>query len=331
MLLTAFLTTFSAAFFTAASLPAQTAAPVEAELEKGRQLLQQHEYFAALQQYQRANRLAGGTSADAFLGMAQAAQGMKTYKNALDFAQSAVERASGNSRLIARAYRLRGQVYLDIKDPTHAEEAFRAALVADPDSNVPDLHYGLALALLAQRRDEEAIAELKKEIDIRPHGTTAEDAAALIANPRRGREKYAPGFSLVAADGRTISLDTLRGKVVLLDFWASGSGASVRAVPAIKKLLKDHAGAPLAVVSISEDDDPRAWSAFTEKYAMTWAQCLDERGRLAHLFDVQTVPTYVLLDGEGIERLRVQGMPLGDARALEAELDAQLKLAAAPK
>src|SRR5262245_3433452 len=66
----AFLTTFSAAFFTTATLPAQAGAPIEAELEKGRQLLQQHEYFAALQQYQRANRLAGGASAEAFLGMA---------------------------------------------------------------------------------------------------------------------------------------------------------------------------------------------------------------------------------------------------------------------
>jgi tetratricopeptide (TPR) repeat protein len=320
------------AWLACVTLLAQAPAPVEAELEKGRQLLQQHDDFAALKQYQRANQLAGGKSGDAFLGMALASQAMKAFKNALDFAQSAVDNANRSVQLIARAHKVRGQIYLDTNDSAHAEDAYRSALAADPDSNVADLHYGLALALLAQHRDDEAIVELKKEIEIRPHGSTAEEAQALIANPRRGREKYAPEFSFAAADGQTISLESLRGKVVLLDFWASGSAASARGVPALKKLLKDHAGAALAVVSISEDDDPRAWHAFTEKNAMSWPQHLDDRGRLARLFDVQAVPTYVLLDAEGIERLRVKGTPFGDARALAAEIDKQLKLAGgAPK
>src|SRR5881409_930931 len=168
------------------ALIAQSAANVDAELEKGRQLLQQHEYFAALKQYQRANQLAGGKSADAFLGMALAADGMKVFKNALDAAQSAIELAAGNSRLLARAHKLRGQVHMAMGEPPHAEEEYRAALAADPQSNIADLHYGLALALLAQHRDDEAIGELKKEIEIRPHGTTAEEAQALIVNPRRG-------------------------------------------------------------------------------------------------------------------------------------------------
>jgi Tfp pilus assembly protein PilF len=79
------------------SAQAQGAASLDAELEKGRQLLQQQEYFDALKQYQRANQLAGGKSADAFLGMALAAQGMKVHKNALDFAQSAIDLAGGNA------------------------------------------------------------------------------------------------------------------------------------------------------------------------------------------------------------------------------------------
>jgi tetratricopeptide (TPR) repeat protein len=104
----------------AAALFAQGTAPVDAELEKGRQLLQQREYFAALKQYQRVNQLAGGKSADAFLGMALAAEGMKVFKNALDAAQSAIEFAAGNSRLLARAHKLRGQIYAATGEPPHA-------------------------------------------------------------------------------------------------------------------------------------------------------------------------------------------------------------------
>jgi tetratricopeptide (TPR) repeat protein len=304
-----------------ATLAAQTAAPVETEIEKGRQLLQQGEYFAALKQYQQANQVAGGISADAFLGMALAAQGMKTWKNALDFAQSAVDRAGANARLVARAHRVRGQVFTELNDPPNAEQAYRAALAADPDSNVADLHYGLALALLKQNRDDEAIAELKKEIEIRPHGTTAEEAQTLIANPRRGREKYAPDFSFKSADGQTISLESLRGKIVVLDFCRSGTGGS--AVGAVRTLLKDHAGAPLVVVSIGEDEDPRAWQAFADKNAMTWPHALDERGRMARLFDVHALPTFVLLDAEGIERAR--------ARTPGEEIDKQIRALSAPK
>jgi thiol-disulfide isomerase/thioredoxin len=315
----------------AAALFAQGTAPVDAELEKGRQLLQQREYFAALKQYQRVNQLAGGKSADAFLGMALAAEGMKVFKNALDAAQSAIEFAAGNSRLLARAHKLRGQIYAATGEPPHAEQEYRAALAADPVSNVADLHYGLALALLAQHRDDEAVVELKKEIDIRPHGTTAEEAQALIANPRRGRERYAPDFSFVAADGQTISLDTLRGKIVLLDFWASWCGPCVRALPSVKKVQKDHANTPFVVVGISADRDGRAWRAFTDKNGMDWPQYWDENGKLQRLFDVQAIPTYVLLDAEGIERLRVKGAGFNDARNLVADIDKQVKLLAAPR
>jgi tetratricopeptide (TPR) repeat protein len=311
-----------------AALLAQGTATVDTELEKGRQLLQQHEYFAALKQYQRANQLAGGKSADAFLGMALAADGMKASRNALDAAQSAIELAAGNSRLLARAHKLRGQVYAALGEPPHAEEEYRAALAADPQSNIADLHYGLALALLAQHRDDEAIVELRREIEIRPHGTTAEEAQALIANPRRGREKYAPEFSVVAADGQTISLDTLRGKVVLLDFWASWCDPCVRALPSVKKVQKDHTKETFVVVGISADRDGRAWRTFTDKNGMTWPQYWDENGKLQRLFDVQAIPTYVLLDAEGIERLRVKGAGFHDARNLAAEIDKQLKLLA---
>ena len=100
---------------------------------------------------------------------------------------------------------------------------------------------------------------------------------------------------------------------------------------AIKRLLKVHEGAPLVVVSISEDEDPRAWNAFISKNAMSWPQYLDDRHKIAALFDLNAVPAYVLLDGEGIERLRVQNTGLQDARTLAEEIDKRLRIAAAPR
>jgi len=304
---------------------------IDAELERGRQLLQQAEYFNALKQYQRANQLAGGKSPEAFLGMALACQGMKVARNALDAAQSAIDLAGGDARLLARAHKVRGQVFAAAGDARNAETEFRAALDADPDSNVADLHYGLGRALIAQHRDDDAIAELRKEIEIRPHGTTAEDAQALIANPRRGRENYAPDFSIVAAGGARVSLDTLRGKVVLLDFWASWCAPCVKALPSVKKVQKDHARDPFVVVGVSADRDGRAWRMFTDKNGMTWPQYWDENGEIARLFGVREFPTYVLLDAEGIERMRVKGAGFHESRSLAAEIDRQVKLSTTPR
>ena len=183
-----------------ATLAAQTAAPGESDIEKGRQLLQQREYFAALKQYQRANQIAGGE-----VGRRVPRHGARRAGDE-DVEEHARLRAVGrgaagaNTRLShARTGARPGVLGLD--DPPNAEEAYRAALAADPDSNIADLHYGLALALLAQHRDDEAIAELKKEIEIRPHGTTAEEAQALIAEPAPRPREIRARF-LVQSRGR---------------------------------------------------------------------------------------------------------------------------------
>ena len=311
-----------------ASVAAQAPAGYDEEFEKARQLLQRHDYFNALKGFQRANQLAGGKSAESFLGMAQAMQGMKVYKNALDACQSAIDLAGDNTRLLARAHKLKGEVFDALGQLGEAESELRAALAVDPESRVADLHYELGQILLKQRRDDEAIAELRKEIEQRPNGTTAEEARALIANPRRGRENFAPDFAFTAADGRHISLDALRGRVVLLDFWASWCAPCVKALPSVKKIQKNHANDPFVIIGISADREEREWRQFTSKNAMVWPQYWDSDHRLRSAFGVTAIPTYVLIDGEGIVQHRAAGAGFHEARALVAEIDRQLKLIA---
>jgi thiol-disulfide isomerase/thioredoxin len=317
----------------AAQVPQDKAKAFDDEFERGRQLLQRHEYFEALKVFQRANQLASGKSAACFLAMAQAMHGMKAYQNAVDAARSAIELAGDDSRLRARAHSVRGLAFQALagKDATKlrdAEAEFRQALAADPESRLADFHYNLAVALLKQGRDDEGIAELKRQIDIRPRGTTAEESRALIANPRRARESYAPDFTLVTSAGETISLETLRGKVVLLDFWASWCVPCVKALPSIRKLQNDHAKDPFVLVGISADEDERAWRAFVSKNGMSWPQYFDDRGRLRGIFEVQAIPTYVLIDGEGIVRMQTKGSGFHDVRALRDAVNQQIALIA---
>ena len=299
------------------------------EFEKGRQLLQRHEYFEALKVFKRANEIAGGRSADCFLAMAQAMQGMKTYRNALDTVQTAIDLAGTDARLLARAHRLKGEVFATLADDDpsklkDAEAAFRAALTVDPESRVADLHYGLGVVLIREGRDADGIAELEREIALRPHGTTADEARALIANPRRAREHYAPDFRFVSTAGDTFSLERVRGKVVLLDFWGTWCAPCVSAVPSLRKLQKAHAADSFVLLGISSDEDESAWRAFVAKNGMIWPQYRDADRELQRAFGITAFPTYVLIDREGIERARIVGTGFDRAKTLGEAIERQL-------
>ena len=298
--------------------------------DKAHELLLRHEYFEALKGFQKANQLAGGRSADCYVGMAQTMVGMKTWANVLETTQTAIELAKDNPLLLARAHAARGAAYQAMaeKDPAKlrdAEQELRQALVADPDSRVPDLHFNLGVVLMKQMRDEDGIAELRRELAQRANGSTADEAKALIANPRRAREHYAPDFELTGADGKIINLASLHGRVVLLDFRASQIGT--RSLSPVKKLVKDHAGAAFVVVSVFEDGNPDLWRPFAQKNAIDWPFAWDERQRVLRDLEVQNVPAFVLLDAEGIERLRVSGSAYPDTKAVTETIDAQLKAA----
>ena len=300
------------------------------EIDKGRQLLQRHEYFEALKTFQRANELAGGRSAECYVLMAQAMLGMKAYQNVVEAAQTAIELAQDDSRLLARAHSARGLAFQSLaeKDPTKlrdAESEFRAALAADPGSRIADLHFNLGVVLMKQKRDDEGIAELQQEVAQRPHGTTADDSRALIANRRRAREPYAPDFSFVPAGGEPITSESLRGKVVLIDFWETACARCVRAVPALRKLQSDHTKDAFVILGISVDADELAWRTFTAKNGMVWPQYRDGDRRMGATFGVRDLPTYVLIDGEGIERLRVTGVGFQESKALGSAVDNQFK------
>jgi tetratricopeptide (TPR) repeat protein len=188
----------------AQSVPADKKQAYDDAYEKARTLLQRRDYFEALKGFQKANQLAGGRSAGCFVGMAQAMVGMKTWQNVVETAQTAIELSQNEPLLRAQAHTARGTAYqaLADKDPAtlrDAEADFRQALEADPESRIADLHFNLGVVLIKQRRDDEGIVELRKEIAQRANGSTADDARADREPAARPREFRA---GLHAADGR---------------------------------------------------------------------------------------------------------------------------------
>ncbi len=109
-----------------------------------------------------------------------------------------------------------------------------------------------------------------------------------------------PHFSLQTLDGKTLDITSLKGKVVVLDFWATWCGPCRQAMPELKTLLHQYSGKPLVVVSISADQDMKAPAEFAQANGMTWMQAWDGTGKVMFgVFGVSGLPSYVVLDADG--------------------------------
>jgi thiol-disulfide isomerase/thioredoxin len=129
----------------------------------------------------------------------------------------------------------------------------------------------------------------------------------------------APAFTLHTLDGKTISRDSLKGKVTLLDFWATWCVPCRQALPELKELRQKNASQPLVVVSISADESRKAVEDFVRQNGMDWPQAWDGKGTvIGGIFGINNLPTYVLIDAEGRVAYGQRGWsPMSSARLLD--------------
>jgi peroxiredoxin/Tfp pilus assembly protein PilF len=305
----------------------------EEELEQGKGLLRQRKYEEALKRFKRANEIQQKKCGVCFQLMAEAYFGLGAYKNVIDCADKMIELAGTDSKLVMLAHNNKGlalQSLSENKDQKKlqaAEVEFRTALAIEGSSTT--LHYNLGVVLLQMSRDEEGIAELQQYTKLQPRGPNTENARKLIENPRRARENYAPEFSFTTATGEYLSLEELRGKVVVLDFWGTWCPPCVESVPSLRNLHKRYAKEPsFVLIGISSDSEEEPWRDFVDKNKMIWPQYRDRDRKIARLFDVHSFPTYVVIDHEGVVRFRSVGASWVRAANLEDAIRKQVKMVA---
>jgi thiol-disulfide isomerase/thioredoxin len=117
----------------------------------------------------------------------------------------------------------------------------------------------------------------------------------------------APDFSATTLDGRTVSSQNLRGRVVLVEFWATYCAPCVATMSSMHGLEQKFSGRPFVLLGVSLDQDPDVWRTFVAKNKMTWPQYLDQSHDLQTKFQVQGAPAYILVDGNGDIRFRQSG------------------------
>lgn len=112
----------------------------------------------------------------------------------------------------------------------------------------------------------------------------------------------APDFTQNMPDGRPLSLSELRGRYVLIDFWASWCGPCRRENPHVVKLYEAYKDKGFTVLGVSLDRDEERWLKAIEADNLTWYQVSDLKGwsnSVAQLYGVRSIPHTVLLDPQG--------------------------------
>jgi thiol-disulfide isomerase/thioredoxin len=112
-------------------------------------------------------------------------------------------------------------------------------------------------------------------------------------------------LSFTALDGRHVSLAELKGKVVLLDFWATTCVPCVSDLPDLKRLYTKYNPQGLEIVGVSLDSDKTALTRFVKKEKIPWPQYYDPAGqtnRLAQEYGITGIPVVWLVDRHGLLR-----------------------------
>ncbi|UTH75480.1 TlpA disulfide reductase family protein [Chromobacterium sp. IIBBL 290-4] len=126
-------------------------------------------------------------------------------------------------------------------------------------------------------------------------------AVAGIAYALLFSRNPAPEVKLTSLSGVTTTTSALKGKVVLVNFWATSCPGCVEEMPEIKKLHQEYAGKGLNVVAVAMSYDPPNYvQSFVAKNQLPFFVALDTQGETAKAFgDIQLAPTTFLIDKQG--------------------------------
>lgn len=267
-------------------------------------LLRAGQIDEAINEFRRAAKLRDDKCAECFQRIGQILLQRRRLKEAATAFQQAADLKPANE---AEMYNVLGvALYLQNEKESY-EQAVVALQKAIELSNgkVVKAYYNLGFALIKAGKEQEGISVLKKFIELDPEAQEASQARAVIGNLKMVDARVAPAFVVKSSTGDELSLEKLRGKVVLLDFWASWCVPCRIDMPEVRKIWKKYSGDRFTIVGINLDSNRPAFDAYIKAESVTWPQYYDGQGwgnAISRKYGVYAIPHTVLIDQEGVIR-----------------------------
>ena len=112
----------------------------------------------------------------------------------------------------------------------------------------------------------------------------------------------APELILPMPNDKDLALSSLRGKVVLIDFWASWCAPCRKELPNVKRAYEKYKSKGFEILGVSLDKDRNAWLEAVSKEGLTWPQVSDLKqwqSEACQIYAIQSIPYTVLIDKDG--------------------------------
>lgn len=140
--------------------------------------------------------------------------------------------------------------------------------------------------------------------------TPATDIAqAKITERKKGLVKLdarsAPAFELTDTFSKSINLEEKKGKVVLLNFWASWCPPCVKEIPSMNRLAKAYDSEDFEIVSVNFKESPKTIKEFMQKVKVDFPVLVDEDGMVSLKYEIFSFPSSFIIDANGQMRYSV--------------------------
>jgi thiol-disulfide isomerase/thioredoxin len=162
------------------------------------------------------------------------------------------------------------------------------------------------------------VAKLAPKPKLESGGATGEsgDMAFGSSSPLIGTS---PKISVDLLGGETVSLKKYRGKVLVLDFWATWCGPCVKALPKVKAVCESYSADEVVLLAINQAESKSQVEEFLQARKLELTVAMDE-GKLSEDFNVEAIPQTVVIDQAGVIRF----VKVGASRDLEERLAAAI-------
>ncbi len=135
----------------------------------------------------------------------------------------------------------------------------------------------------------------------------------------------APDFTLTDLNGKTIALQQLKGKVVVLDFWAPWCDQCREGMPAIDTLFKKYTGKGLVIIGVDIDSSENLLKDFLQKVPVTFTIAMDGKGVMRRAYRFRSLPTAFIIGKDGVIRYMHLGYSTDFLQVFEKEIVELLK------
>ncbi len=171
-------------------------------------------------------------------------------------------------------------------------------ITSDPDAYIAALVLATdGRELLSTEELERMYKTLSAKRQQSEYGKTVGDYITGIKNSAIGQK--AKNFTLNTPEEKPLSLEGLKGKYLVLDFWASWCGPCIKSFPHMKEIYKKYQGDYFEVLSVSIDQSKADWLKALKTQQLPWLQVLDTKKVALKNFGVTAIPTVYLIDPDG--------------------------------